>query len=350
MENYRYSHFDGFGNLMPGTDITQDFRPFPAYHNDITHLLDYYLHPFSGLIHPASASDHTGESLQNSYRPSNDQHSHLSTTVQTPDFGKTYFTNMIRDNSRRLIPEHPYPAQSDSRVLGNGDSKILYVNNPDTGELKSYQVLSQPQEQHHMTPNPDHPDPPVLRGFLPLAPTRHFTIHDMDSRTVYTLTDDVACYSDLDMEGALDLALPDFMLDTKSKRPCSCSKTQCLKLYCECFANGEHCNSCNCSNCYNNMYHEMERCKAIKAYLERNPEAFQPKIGKLNIDDVKPRHTKGCNCKRSGCLKNYCECYECSSVFLASQGSSVLLSSLWHFCIAVAFLWHLCGVPEVLPS
>ena len=29
----------------------------------------------------------------------------------------------------------------------------------------------------------------------------------------------------------------------------------------------------------------------------------------MNLDGER-RHNKGCNCKRSGCLKNYCECYE----------------------------------------
>ncbi|XP_066913467.1 protein lin-54 homolog [Clytia hemisphaerica] len=95
------------------------------------------------------------------------------------------------------------------------------------------------------------------------------------------------------------------------KKPCNCTKSQCLKLYCECFANGEFCNNCNCRSCLNNMQHEAERSRAIKLCLERNQYAFHPKIGKGKVKgDNERRHTKGCNCKRSGCLKNYCECYE----------------------------------------
>ncbi|XP_058473833.1 protein lin-54 homolog [Solea solea] len=105
---------------------------------------------------------------------------------------------------------------------------------------------------------------------------------------------------------------------SRPRKPCNCTKSQCLKLYCDCFANGEFCNNCNCNNCFNNLEHETERLKAIKTCLERNPEAFKPKIGKGKEGESERRHSKGCNCKRSGCLKNYCECYEakimCSSI------------------------------------
>ncbi|XP_037040066.1 protein lin-54 homolog isoform X3 [Bradysia coprophila] len=96
------------------------------------------------------------------------------------------------------------------------------------------------------------------------------------------------------------------------RKHCNCNKSMCLKLYCDCFANGEFCFNCNCKECFNNLENEEERQRAIRICLERNPAAFKPKIGKARdqLDSANRKHTKGCNCKRSGCLKNYCECYE----------------------------------------
>lgn len=101
-------------------------------------------------------------------------------------------------------------------------------------------------------------------------------------------------------------------LGLRPRKACNCTKSQCLKLYCDCFANGEFCNRCNCNNCHNNLENEELRQTAIRACLDRNPNAFRPKIGKAKSGgpDIIRRHNKGCNCKRSGCLKNYCECYE----------------------------------------
>lgn len=60
----------------------------------------------------------------------------------------------------------------------------------------------------------------------------------------------------------------------KSKRPCNCTKSQCLKFYCDCFAAGEYCSGCNCKDCLNE--HDSEdRERAVKMCMERNPFAFK---------------------------------------------------------------------------
>lgn len=51
-----------------------------------------------------------------------------------------------------------------------------------------------------------------------------------------------------------------------------------LSRYCECFASGIYCEGCNCVNCFNNVDNEAARREAVEATLERNPNAFRPKI------------------------------------------------------------------------
>jgi len=92
---------------------------------------------------------------------------------------------------------------------------------------------------------------------------------------------------------------------------CSCPRSNCIKLYCDCFKAGRRCSSkCSCTNCKNTPAESGvngERTRAIKNILSRNPRAFTG--GKKEAAPRKPGDLI-CNCVKSRCLKLYCECFQ----------------------------------------
>ena len=98
------------------------------------------------------------------------------------------------------------------------------------------------------------------------------------------------------------------LAEGKSHIKCNCKKSKCLKLYCDCFRVSKYCEDCNCLDCNNCVERETERTAAINSILERNPDAFAPRI-KHDAESMTKGHLSGCHCKKSACLKKYCECF-----------------------------------------
>ena len=74
---------------------------------------------------------------------------------------------------------------------------------------------------------------------------------------------------------------------------CNCTKTGCNKYYCQCYNQGRYCHGCNCQNCQNKMPDFISSNK--------RPKKQEEKQKAINVS---------CTCTKSGCNKNYCECYK----------------------------------------
>lgn len=95
----------------------------------------------------------------------------------------------------------------------------------------------------------------------------------------------------------------------KEREACHCKKSQCLRLYCECFAKGLVCGvDCACDGCHNTEDSRELRELVVKETLEKNPFAFKSKYKTMKEEETL-LHSRGCNCSKTGCVKKYCECF-----------------------------------------
>ena len=76
--------------------------------------------------------------------------------------------------------------------------------------------------------------------------------------------------------------------ESTEKLFCNCTKTRCIKKYCECFANNRLCNDCNCVNCLNTNSNSNNN----------------------NSKDLSEKEEIFCTCTKSNCNKKYCECFK----------------------------------------
>lgn len=79
-----------------------------------------------------------------------------------------------------------------------------------------------------------------------------------------------------------------FNAENSTRVSCTCSKSGCIKLYCDCYRQGSICGKkCRCINCKN----------------QEKP------LSKVLTTSTKPAlRANACTCKKSSCKNNYCAC------------------------------------------
>ncbi|XP_032138444.1 tesmin isoform X1 [Sapajus apella] len=128
-----------------------------------------------------------------------------------------------------------------------GGTQMLCIDNSGTRELKALHLVPQYQDQNsYLQSDVPKPMTALVGRFLPVPAKLNLITQQLD-------------------KGALSSVVNGSAFPLGSTLPGPPKIT--LAGYCDCFTSGDFGNNCNCNNCCNNLHHEIERFKAIKAKM-----------------------------------------------------------------------------------
>ncbi|KAJ0963379.1 hypothetical protein J5N97_028501 [Dioscorea zingiberensis] len=121
---------------------------------------------------------------------------------------------------------------------------------------------------------------------------------------------------------------------------CSCRKSECLKIYCQCLAALSLCTErCGCQGCHNRVGNEERISMAVEMIRSTDPFAFAPKSiripdifrdiwleGSSSGTSVIAKDIRGCNCLNPGCGDRSCKCVKLGLASILCDDLPVLVT------------------------
>lgn len=221
-----------------------------------------------GLVHSQSVEEKENKSLNGDDAPTMVSNGSVQTTLSTESTSSPTIESINSRDGQNVQSEN---------VL-NGGGKIQYGTAFQNGMIQNRQATGGFQGNlppigesyfgsRNIQPNPAHTFPNSQQGLEHLLRQRQ-------------MFDSLSLLKNNPVK-VQDIQNPQKTTNNASSSGCTCKKSKCLKLYCQCFASSATCvkEKCVCVSCENVVGNEAKVTAAKNIILERNPRAFEDKFG-----------------------------------------------------------------------